>query len=128
MRFLVDTHVLLWQAEDSNRMTEPTRRILQNSKNDLVFSVVSLWEIVIKNAKSRGEFSVDPIALRIGLTEFGYSELPIRAEHLLEVAALEPLHNDPFDRLLLAQARVEGLTLLTADRAALAYGFPVLKA
>lgn len=105
-------------------MSRETRTLLQDRRNSLTFSVVSLWEIVIKAAKSRDEFLVDPIALRAGLLEFGYLELAIEAEHVLEVAALEPLHSDPFDRLLLAQARVEGLTLLTVDKAVMAYGFP----
>lgn len=125
MRLLVDTHILIWQAQDSNRMTEQTRDVLQNPRNELVFSVVSLWEIAVKNGKSRGEFAVDPLALRTGLIEFGYAELSIQAEHILEVAEPQPLHNDPFDRLLLAQARVEGLTLLTVDSAVLPYGYPV---
>lgn len=102
--------------------------LFRNPRNDLMFSVASLWEIVIKNAKSHGGFLVDPIALRAGLLEFGYTELSIAAEHVLEVAELEPLHRDPFDRLLLAQARIEGLTLLTVDKAVLAYGFPARSA
>lgn len=109
-------------------MSDSARAILQNPRNELLFSVVSLWEIVIKNANSRGEFFVAPSRLRVGLMKFGYAELPVHAEHVLEVSELEPLHRDPFDRLLLAQARVEGLTLLTADSAILAYGPPTERA
>ena len=124
MRYLIDTHILIWQAQDSVRLSPAARTLLQDPHHTLVFSVVSLWEIVIKNTRSHGEFSVNPVALRDGMLRSGYLEFAVEAEHVLEVGRLEPLHNDPFDRLLLAQARVEGLTLLTADREVLAYGAP----
>ena len=128
MRYLIDTHILIWQAQDSVRLLPAARALLHDPRNILVFSVVSLWEIVIKNTISQGGFSVNPVALRDGLLRSGYRELAVEAEHVLEVGRLEPLHNDPFDRLLLAQARTEGLALLTVDKAVLAYGFPAIPA
>lgn len=93
-------------------------------RNQLYFSVASLWELVIKSAKGRREFQIDVPVFRQELLDFGYDELTVTADHVLELAQLDPLHNDPFDRLLLAQARVESLALLTADRAMLQYGAP----
>jgi len=88
--------------------------------------VISLWEVVIKSARPRGDFRVDAVALRRGLLRGGFREVPLTAAHALAVAALPQLHHDPFDRALVAQARVEGAVLLTADRALAAYGAPVL--
>lgn len=124
MKLLVDTHVLIWQAQDSSRLTDEARSLLTDTKNALYFSVVSLWEVVIKNSSSRGEFRVDPARLRDGLLRSHFDELNVSAEQVLEVDRLPRLHADPFDRLLLAQARVESMTLLTADRSLLAYGAP----
>jgi PIN domain nuclease of toxin-antitoxin system len=124
VRYLVDTHVLIWQAQDSERLPSRAKELLQDPRNTFVLSVVSLWEILIKNSRSRGEFRVDPAHLRNGLLRSEYEELSVTAEHVLEVGRLDRLHNDPFDRLLLAQARVENVSLLTADRALLAYGAP----
>jgi PIN domain nuclease of toxin-antitoxin system len=124
VRYLVDTHVLLWQSDDSPMLTTSARATLSDATNQLFFSVVSLWELVIKSGKGGTDLRVDVAELRIGLMGFGYDELTVTAEHVLEVERLDRLHNDPFDRLLLAQARVERLSLLTADRALLAYGPP----
>lgn len=124
MRYLVDTHVLLWQSDDSQMLTASARATLSDIRNQLFFSVASLWELVIKSAKGGASFRVDVAELRIGLMAFGYEEVAVTADHVLEVGRLERLHDDPFDRVLLAQARVENLSLLTADRALLAYGAP----
>ena len=124
MRYLVDTHVLLWQSDDSPHLASATREMLSDPRNQLFFSVVSLWELVIKTAKAGASFRVDVAELRTGLMTFGYEEITVTADHILEVNKLDGLHNDPFDRLLLAQARVESLRLLTADKALLAYGAP----
>ena len=124
MRYLVDTHVLLWQSDDSPMLTTGARATLADARNQLFFSVASLWELVIKSAKGGDSFRVDVAELRAGLMTFGYEELTVTADHVLEVGRLDRLHSDPFDRLLLAQARVEAMSLLTADRALLAYGAP----
>lgn len=128
MRFLVDTHILVWQAREPERLSNRMVAILDDGEVDLHYSVASLWEVAIKNSLSRMSFTMDAAALRGGLGESGYAELDVAANHVLEVGRLEPIHGDPFDRLLLAQARVEGLVLLTVDEQVLAYGYPAQRA
>ena len=91
------------------------------------FSVVSLWEIVIKAAQRRGDFLIDADSLRRGLLANGYAELTVLGPHALFVARLPVLHKDPFDRLLVAQALVEGFVLVTADATVAAYSDSILK-
>jgi len=121
MRFLLDTHLLIWSQIDTKRISARTRRLMEDEGNDLYFSVVSLWEIGVKRALNRPEFNIDPHLLRGELLFKGYTELPVSGEHALAVEQLPPLHKDPFDRLLLCQTLVEGLTLLTKDEDILAY-------
>lgn len=128
MRLLLDTQLLLWAAGRPERLSARTRRQLNNVENELIFSAASLWEITIKRSLGRDDFSVDPRELRRGLLDNGYTELPITSEHAVNVDTLPPIHKDPFDRLLLAQAIVEGITLLTADVQLARYGGPVRKA
>ena len=92
-----------------------------------MFSSASLWEISIKRSLGRTDFKVDPRRLWRMLLVNGYRELPVTSEHAVAVNDLPPLHKDPFDRILVAQARVEGLTLLTADKAIAKYGDGVKK-
>lgn len=91
------------------------------------FSVASIWEATIKHMLGRKEFALDPGALRRGLLANGWRELAVNGAHALAVADLPPLHNDPFDRILLAQAKVEGLTLLTSDKSVARYPGRVMK-
>ena len=100
--------------------------LISDSKNEVLFSVLSLWEIAIKSALGREDFATDAKRLRGVLLADGFLELPIAAEHCFAVAELPPLHRDPFDRLLIAQAIVEGVTLLTADAKVAAYPGPIL--
>jgi PIN domain nuclease of toxin-antitoxin system len=99
--------------------------MLEDPSNNLVFSVASLWELVIKQALGRPDFNLEPSLLRQALLSGGWQELPIEASHALAVSQLPPLHRDPFDRLLLAQAQVEGLLLLTADSQLSLYPGPI---
>jgi PIN domain nuclease of toxin-antitoxin system len=99
--------------------------MLEDPRNTPVFSVASLWELVIKQALGRPDFRVEPAILRRALLDGGWLELPIQAQHALAVAALPPLHRDPFDRLLLGQATADGLLLITADQQLAAYPGPV---
>ena len=128
MNFLLDTHILLWAAGQPEKLSRKTRSLLSDSRNSLLFSAVSLWEIVIKQTIGREDFDVDPRLLRRGLIDNGYNEIAITSTHALAVKDLSPLHRDPFDRMLLAQSRVEGLVLLTADAAVLRYPGLVQKA
>ena len=115
MILLLDTHLLLWAVGMPDRLSTEARSLLQDPDNQLAFSVASLWEIAIKRGLGRSDFQVDPRLLRRGLTDNGYRELTITGDHALQVDSLPPIHKDPFDRILVAQATAEGITLLTSD-------------
>lgn len=115
MKLLLDTHLLLRAAKGWEYLPPDARNLMNMPENELIFSVASLWEIVIKCRLDRTDFSVDPHLLRRGLLDNGYNELPILSKHVVATGTLPPIHKDPFDRLLVAQAIVEGITLLTAD-------------
>ena|SRR5690606_16646220 len=125
MKLLLDTHVLLWAAGQPQRLSAQAHELIQAPQNELIFSAASLWEIAIKRGLGRADFRIDPRVLRRGLLDNGYSELPILSEHVVAIDGLPPLHKDPFDRVLLAQAQVEGITLLTADPLLADYPGPV---
>ena len=126
MRLLLDTHLLLWLAADaSQRLSAEAIRLAADPANELVFSAASLWEIAIKQARGRSDFQVDPHAFRRNLLLNGYAEMPVTSEHAVAVADLPPLHKDPFDRILIAQSIVEGLTLVTADPMVAKYPAPI---
>ena len=125
MRLLVDTHLLLWAAGQPDRLSAETRRLLNDDHNELLFSAASLWEIAIKNSLGRSDFRADPDPLRRGLLNNAWVELPITSTHAVAVSRLPPIHRDPFDRMLLAQAETEGITLLTADATMARYPGPV---
>lgn len=127
MKVLLDTQLLLWAAGEPRRLSARARKLLQDPDNELLFSAASLWEIAIKRGLGRDDFQVEPRLLRRGLIDNGYLELPVSSEHAVSVDVLPALHKDPFDRLLLAQAMVEGVTLLTADAQLARYGPPVRK-
>lgn len=115
MKVLLDTHVLLWAARTPDRLSTQALRLLEADDSELVFSVASLWEIVIKAGLGRDDFQFDARVLRRALLDNGYIELPVTAEHALAVSALPHIHRDPFDRILIAQASVEGTVLVTTD-------------
>jgi PIN domain nuclease of toxin-antitoxin system len=127
MKLLLDTQILLWAAGQPERLSVAARKQLNNPKNELFFSAASLWEITIKRSLGRDDFRVEPRLLRRGLLDNGYSELPITSEHAVSIDSLPDLHKDPFDRILLAQALTEGITLLTADAQLARYPGPVRK-
>ena len=125
MRLLLDTHLLLWAAGEPARLSTAARRLMNDAGNELMFSAANLWEIAIKRGLCRDDFQVDPRLLRRGLLDNGYSELPIGSDHAVAIDGLPLLHKDPFDRILIAQATVEGVTLLTADPLVAQYPGPV---
>ena len=127
MNLLLDTHVLLWAASEPQRLPAKARTMLLDPANQLVFSAASLWEISIKSSLDRTDFKVDTRRLWRMLLVNGYRELPVTSEHAVAVNELPALHKDPFDRILVAQARVEGLLLLTADKMVAKYGEGVRK-
>ena len=124
MRLLLDTHVALWSVKGHRKLTREASRLI-GSADAVFFSAVSLVEIAIKHA--RGPASSDPIPVdaRQARAEFllaGFAELPLTAAHAEALDTLPPLHRDPFDRLLIAQAMAEPMRLLTHDAAMTAYG------
>lgn len=123
MNLVPDMHVLLWMAFNDRRKLSP-RAIawLEDPDNTLYFSLASLWEVSIKSSLGKPDFMIDVTTLETGLREAGFLDLPIRLPHIVRSGALPLLHKDPFDRLLLAQAEVEGMQLLTADGMILQYG------
>ncbi|MCR4470521.1 MULTISPECIES: type II toxin-antitoxin system VapC family toxin [unclassified Burkholderia] len=125
MKVLLDTHLLLWAAADAAELPSSARSIIQDPAYTLLFSVVSLWEIVIKRGLDRDDFQVDPHLLRRNLLDVGYVELPITSAHVLCVEQLPAVHRDPFDRLLIAQAISEGVSLLTHDHTVARYAGPI---
>jgi PIN domain nuclease of toxin-antitoxin system len=128
VKLLLDTQLLLWAAGQPERLSAAARRLLNNPRNELLFSAASLWEIAIKHTLGRDDFRAEPRVLRRGLLDNGYAELPVTSEHAVNIDALPALHKDPFDRLLLAQAYTEGITLLTGDAQLARYPGPVRKA
>ncbi len=127
MKLLLDTHLLLWAAGQPSRLSASARKLLNDPRNELLFSAASLWEIAIKKTLGREDFRVEPRLLRRGLLDNGYTELPISSEHAVSIDSLPLLHKDPFDRMLLAQALHEGVTLLTSDAQLARYAGPVRK-
>lgn len=125
MRLLLDTHLLVWAMGSPERLPQGLVSMLEDPLNTPLFSVASLWELAIKQSLGRPDFNVQPAMLRRALLDGGWQELPIRADHAFALAHLPPLHRDPFDRLLLAQASAEGALLITADQPLGQYPGPV---
>ncbi|WP_422030940.1 type II toxin-antitoxin system VapC family toxin [Reyranella sp.] len=128
MNLLLDTHILLWAAARPEKLSRKTLRLFDDPHNTLVFSAASLLEIVFKQSLGRDDFDVNARQLRRGLLDNGYNELSVTSIHALALDDLPPLHKDPFDRMLLAQSRVEGFMLLTADKQILQYPGLIQKA
>ncbi len=127
MKLLLDTHVLLWAAGAPEKLSKTAQTLIDNPDNQLYFSAASLWEISIKNKLGRADFKVDLAVLRRNLLDNGYEEIAINSAHTIGVDALPNIHKDPFDRMLIAQTGVEGITLMTADNAILEYQVAVVR-
>ena len=126
MRLLLDTHLLLWAAASSGRLSAEIRSLIEDPQNEVHYSAASVWEIAIKSTRRRKDFRVDLSLLHSSFPVMGLTELPVRAEHAVGVAQLPPIHRDPFDRLLVAQSVVEAMVLLTNDAVLAQYG-PVVR-
>lgn len=125
-RLLLDTHAWLWWQADDARLGAETRRMLQRA-SEVRLSAASAWEIAIKI--TLGKLTLPKgVDIAAALAECGFLPLPVEIAHAEGVQELPPLHRDPFDRMLIAQARAEGLTFVTADRQLAAYGISVLDA
>jgi PIN domain nuclease of toxin-antitoxin system len=125
MKLLLDTHLLLWAAGKPDRLPATARSLIEDPANEPLFSAASLWEVAIKRGLGRADFQVDARLLRRGLLDNGYGELPIVSDHVVATESLPPIHKDPFDRVLVAQATVEGITLLTSDSLVAQYPGPI---
>lgn len=125
MKLLLDTQLLLWAAGHSSRLSAEARKYIDDQGNELFFSAASLWEVVIKSGLGRDDFRVDARVLRRGLLDNGYGELPVVSDHVVAIDSLPTIHKDPFDRILVAQATVEGITLLTTDSLVGKYPGPI---
>jgi PIN domain nuclease of toxin-antitoxin system len=127
LRLLADTQLLLQAAMSaSGPASKRAVALMGDPANQLHFSAASIWEVAIKFALGRPAFQTDPHLLRRALIDNGYIEVPITAEHGAVVAGLPPLHKDPFDRILITQAMIDGLLLLTTDGILARYPGPVM--
>lgn len=125
MIYLLDTHLLLWAAGAPEKLSAKALALISDEKSGLMFSAASLWEVAIKSQLGRADFTADPRQLRRGLLDNGYTELAIDISHTIATLDLPLTHKDPFDRILVAQARVEGLVLLSSDATVAGFGAPV---
>jgi PIN domain nuclease of toxin-antitoxin system len=121
MRLLLDTHVMLWALSTPQRLGNDARAEIEDRNNEILFSAASIWEIAIKSALKRADFSVSPDVVMTAAFQSGFTELPVRSAAAARVASLALHHRDPFDRLLIAQAVSEQLPLYTADASLAAY-------
>ncbi|MCL2480283.1 MAG: type II toxin-antitoxin system VapC family toxin [Spirochaetaceae bacterium] len=124
MKLLIDTHLLLWAAADT--LPKKALPYFKNKENELLFSSATIWEVIIKKSLNRADFQIDPTALYWGLLDNGYSELSITSRHALLITDLPQIHKDPFDRILIAQAKAEGIALLTSDKSIAKYSSVIL--
>ncbi|MEO7029245.1 MAG: type II toxin-antitoxin system VapC family toxin [Acidobacteriaceae bacterium] len=125
MRYLFDTQLLLLATFEAAAVPRRAVSLVDVPGTELFFSVASLWEIAIKFGRGKPDFVVDPFPLRIALLRRGYTELPISGEHVMYCSRLPAIHKDPFDRLLVAQATIENITLLTSDAMLAKYSGPI---
>jgi len=126
MKLLLDTHLLLWAICDSKSLSKPARKLLTDEENDIYFSAASVWEIGLKHAKHPESMGISSAEARRYFLEMGYEELPIRAGHGIVAEDMPFLHHDPFDRIMIAQAKTEKMVFLSHDRMVAQYGEPVL--
>ena len=115
MKLLLDTHLLLWAAGQPEKLSTAALALIEAPENQLLFSAASLWEIAIKAGLGREDFVIEPGLIRRGLLDNGYEELPVSSAHAVALTGLPAIHKDPFDRILVAQAQVEGIMLATSD-------------
>lgn len=127
MNLLLDTHLLIWMSSASDRLSAVARDLIEDRANRVSFSAASLWEVAIKFSLRRPDFTVEPRILRKHLLDRDFEELAVTGDHAILVDTLPMIHREPFDRLLLAQAVVEGMTLLTTDAKVAAYPGPILR-
>lgn len=117
MRYLIDTHILLWMASEQEQLSRKVRSLLSNEENDVYLSVASVWEMAIKVSLGKLKLGVElNDFVQAQVLENGILLLPVKKEHIYPLIELPFHHRDPFDRLLICQARTESIAILTADK------------
>ena len=127
MNLLLDTHVALWAIADSPKLPLKARELIASPKTNVWISTASIWEIAIKHSLGRGDMPISGLDALRYFSESGYRQLPIEAEHAVAVGDLPAHHNDPFDRILVAQALVEPMRLMTHDTLVALYSDTIIK-
>lgn len=125
MKYLLDTHVFIWAMEGSKRLKKDIKNEISNSKNKIFVSVVTIWEISIKRSLKKLK---TPFDIEASIKKTDLQIIPIQITHALAVEKLPLHHKDPFDRILISQAKVENLTLITSDQKIWKYNLKLLKA
>lgn len=125
MKLLLDTNALIWSFSDPSRLSEQAADAIRDESNRVFVSVVSAWEIAVKHSKGKLRLPGDLGAMIVAKR---FEPLPLTMPHALGVESLPPEHHDPFDRMLVAQAQIDGLTLVTSDRTMRRYPIAVLPA
>lgn len=127
MKLLFDTHLLLWAITDDRRLSSRARALMADAANECLYSAASVWEVAVKNGIPKRSLGIPAESFRREVEAAGFRPLDVSPEHAAAMESLPHVHGDPFDRLLLAQARAEGCTLLTSDSVLPTYGDPVQK-
>lgn len=125
MRFLLDSHLLVWISEDSIKLPKKLRLLLKDADNQFFFSAASIWELAIKSSLGKPDYRVNVTQLYHELQEHDYQELVLSSSHAFALENLPPIHKDPFDRILIAQSISEGMLLLTSDETVARYNGPI---
>ena len=122
MKVLLDTHILLWMIGESRSLSDFSKHVLSDEANDLFFSSISIAEVAIKHQKNAALMPLSPDDVRLSAEECGVRELAFDSRHAVALGALPQFHRDPFDRIILAQAKAEGMKLLSHDKRYPAFG------
>jgi PIN domain nuclease of toxin-antitoxin system len=125
VRFLLDSHLLVWLAAQTTKLPMAARQIIEDDRNTLFLSSASIWELTIKYTLGRDEIPVHPKVLHRSLQYNDFQELEIRSDHAFALERLPPIHKDPFDRILIAQAISEDMMLMTSDETIAQYEGPI---
>lgn len=125
MRYLLDTHVFIWAMEKKKRLPESIKNEITNPDNIIFISVATVWEIIIKSAKKKLKTPKD---IKGDIAASNFQLLSIEVEHVLGIKELPGIHKDPFDRILISQAKIENLTLITSDEKIWKYKTPLIRA
>ena len=125
-KYLLDTHILIWALLDSPLLSKTARALFSSSGNQFFFSAASIWEIALKHGKHPSDIPCTPVEAKLFAEESGFRALSVTPAHAMGVCSLPDIHGDPFDRLLISQARSESMTLVSHDENVVRYGADIL--